>query len=208
MYISQYLAPLAVLLGLGQAMPPPRHHVERATAFDPSNATLDEFAAHALEVAKTRIANSTGTCTPENVIVRKEIESLSGDEMIAYTSALNCLMQLAAKTPSELAPGAKTRYDDWVTAHINQTLVIHGTVRTNDGIPTQKKKIANSSSDRQIFSAGTVYSPGRWSRACATSAIIPAPSPTGTGPRPPSKVSMLPRRSMGQQPACQAMGCR
>ncbi|KAJ4412442.1 hypothetical protein N0V82_008797 [Gnomoniopsis sp. IMI 355080] len=127
MHASQYLASLALLFGLGQAMPPPPHHAVRATAFDPSTATLDDFAAHALVVAKARIANSTGACTPENVIVRKEVESLSGDEMIAYTSALNCLMELPAKTPSNLAPGAKTRYDDWVVAHINQTLKIHGT---------------------------------------------------------------------------------
>lgn len=128
MHVSQHLPSLAILFGLGQAVPPPSHHVVRATAFDPSTATLDDFAAHALDVAKARIANSTGTCTPENVVVRKEIESLSGDEMIAYTSALNCLMELPAKTPSDLAPGAKTRYDDWVVTHINQTLKIHGTV--------------------------------------------------------------------------------
>lgn len=128
MYISQYFAPLVVFLGQAQAIPSPPHQAVRATAFDPSTATLDEFATHALEVAKARIANSTGACTPENVIVRKEMESFSGDEMIAYTSALNCLMQLPAKTPSTLAPGAKTRYDDWVVAHINQTLKIHSTV--------------------------------------------------------------------------------
>lgn len=36
-----------------------------------------------------------------------------------------CLQATPAKTPSELAPGAKTRYDDFVVAHINQTFYIH-----------------------------------------------------------------------------------
>lgn len=39
-------------------------------------------------------------------------------------------MALPAKTPSDLAEGAKTRYDDWIVTHINQTLKIHGTVST------------------------------------------------------------------------------
>lgn len=43
---------------------------KRATTFDASTATLDEFASNALEVAKARIGNSS-TCTPENVTVRK-----------------------------------------------------------------------------------------------------------------------------------------
>lgn len=44
----------------------------RAAVFNASTATLDEFAANALEVAKSRLAsNSSSTCTAENVTVRK-----------------------------------------------------------------------------------------------------------------------------------------
>lgn len=135
MHLSQvFLTPLAVLAGLAQAIPQPPHRhaatARQATAvFDPSTASLDDFATHAAEVARARIANATGTCTPENVTVRKLFENLSGDERIAYTSALQCLMALPAKTPSDLAAGAKTRYDDFVVTHINQTMTIHGTVR-------------------------------------------------------------------------------
>lgn len=138
MQLPQYLSALATVLGLAQALPPPVHQAggARATTFEASTASLDEFAAHALEVAKARIANSTGTCTPENVRVRKLFENLTGEERIAYTSALNCLMQLPAKTPSALAEGAKTRYDDFVVAHINQTLTIHGTVSQASNVPT------------------------------------------------------------------------
>lgn len=46
---------------------------------------------------------------------------------IDYTTAMNCLMTLPAQTPSSLAAGAKTRYDDFIVTHINQTNVIHAT---------------------------------------------------------------------------------
>lgn len=36
-----------------------------------------------------------------------------------------CLQSKPAKTPSTLAEGAKTRYDDFVVTHINQTNYIH-----------------------------------------------------------------------------------
>lgn len=140
MQLNQFLSALATVLGVTQALPPPPVHQAAArattTTFDASTASLNDFAAHALEVAKARIANSTGTCTPENVRVRKLFENLTGEERIAYTSALNCLMQLPAKTPSALAEGAKTRYDDFVVAHINQTTKIHGTVCQASNVPT------------------------------------------------------------------------
>lgn len=56
---------------------------------------------------------------------------MSGVERINYTDALNCLMDKPSQTPSDMAPGAKTRYDDWVVTHINQTLSIHSTVRSS-----------------------------------------------------------------------------
>lgn len=45
-----------------------------------------------------------------------------------YINAVNCLAKKPAQTPAGLAAGAKTRYDDFVATHINQTLFIHGTV--------------------------------------------------------------------------------
>lgn len=125
---SQSFAYTAVLLGLAtlaDASPLQKTH-PRATAFDPSRATQAEFASHALEVAQSQIANSS-TCSPENTSVRKLWENLTSDERIAYTDALNCLMEKPAKTPSDVAAGAKTRYDDFIVTHINQTLSIHST---------------------------------------------------------------------------------
>lgn len=54
---------------------------------------------------------------------------MTADERIEYTNAVLCLQKKAPNTPAELAPGAKTRYDDWVAAHINQTNYIHFNVR-------------------------------------------------------------------------------
>lgn len=126
---SQSFTYTAVLLGLAtlaDASPLQKAH-PRTTAFDASSATQADFAANALEVAQSRVANSS-TCSSENISVRKLWENLTSDERIAYTDALNCLMEKPAKTPSDVAAGAKTRYDDFIVTHINQTLSIHSTV--------------------------------------------------------------------------------
>ena len=53
--------------------------------------------------------------------------SFSGAERIAYTTAVKCLISKLSITSPLAAPGARTRYDDFVAVHINQTLTIHGT---------------------------------------------------------------------------------
>lgn len=40
-----------------------------------------------------------------------------------------CLMDSPSKLDPTQFPGAKSRYDDFVVVHMNQTLTIHGTVR-------------------------------------------------------------------------------
>jgi tyrosinase len=65
------------------------------------------------------------TCQIEEAVVRKEYSTLSSEEKLNYTAAVRCLMDNPATVPSELAPGAKSRYDDFVAAHINQTDFIH-----------------------------------------------------------------------------------
>ncbi|OMP88497.1 Tyrosinase [Diplodia seriata] len=95
-------------------------------ALNLANATLEQIAQNALTVAKARIP-SDSTCTPDKLSVRKWWGDLTADERIEYSNAVLCLQKKAAKTPSELAPGAKTRYDDWVATHINQTNYIHVT---------------------------------------------------------------------------------
>jgi len=46
-----------------------------------------------------------------------------------YINAVLCLQTLPSKLDPKLFPGAKTRYDDFVGVHINQTMSIHLTVR-------------------------------------------------------------------------------
>lgn len=45
----------------------------------------------------------------------------------SYISAVQCMFASPAKSDPNLVPGAKTRYDDFVAQHINQTLTIHRT---------------------------------------------------------------------------------
>lgn len=53
---------------------------------------------------------------------------MSAEDRISYTNAVQCLQSKPARTPSELAPGAKSHFDDWIVAHINQTFFVHYTV--------------------------------------------------------------------------------
>jgi hypothetical protein len=45
-----------------------------------------------------------------------------------YIDAVLCLGKKPARTPSAIAAGAKSRHDDFVVTHIQQTRTIHFTV--------------------------------------------------------------------------------
>ncbi|KAL3435233.1 hypothetical protein BDV09DRAFT_204205 [Aspergillus tetrazonus] len=66
-------------------------------------------------------------CTPFNAAVRREWGSLTKQERKEYIDAVICLTESPSKIDPALAPGARTRYDDFVAVHINQTLRIHTT---------------------------------------------------------------------------------
>jgi tyrosinase len=51
--------------------------------------------------------------------------ALSKSERLAYVNAVKCLQSLPPRTPAAVAPGAKSRFDDFVVTHIQQTLSIH-----------------------------------------------------------------------------------
>lgn len=70
---------------------------------------------------------SNSSCNIYNVAVRREWGDLADTERKAYTDAVLCLQAKQANTPSSLVPGAKTRFDDWVVTHMNQTTTIHYT---------------------------------------------------------------------------------
>ncbi|KAF3917085.1 Tyrosinase [Dactylellina cionopaga] len=65
-------------------------------------------------------------CNLKNVKVRREWSTLSSSEKKEYIRAVLCLQSKPAKSGA-LAPGAKSRFDDFVATHINQTFVIHAT---------------------------------------------------------------------------------
>ncbi|KAH6662025.1 hypothetical protein B0J14DRAFT_310949 [Halenospora varia] len=73
-----------------------------------------------------QLAKST-TCTKATLKVRKEWGDLTVDQRKSYIKAVLCLQAAPSKMPAGKFPGAKSRYDDFVLTHIQQTLQIHGT---------------------------------------------------------------------------------
>lgn len=53
-------------------------------------------------------------------------EHMSKEDRKAYIKAVQCLRELPSKSDKTWAPAARTRYDDFVAVHVNQTLYIHG----------------------------------------------------------------------------------
>lgn len=51
---------------------------------------------------------------------------MSKKDRKAYIEAVQCLRRLPPKSDPSWAPAAKTRFDDFVAIHVNQTLYIHG----------------------------------------------------------------------------------
>ncbi|KAK8081670.1 Tyrosinase-like protein [Apiospora saccharicola] len=74
------------------------------------------------ELAKEGVAQ---TCGPDNWAVRREYSTLSDEEKLEYTRAVKCLMAKPSTVDPEQVPGARSRYDDFVAAHINNTPYIH-----------------------------------------------------------------------------------
>ncbi|KAK0610588.1 hypothetical protein B0T17DRAFT_500427 [Bombardia bombarda] len=104
---------LALLIGSSVAGPYPQDAVDKL-----AEATLPKLKEY---LAK----NPQGSCTLENSVRRKEWSDLSATQRQEYTAAVLCLMEKPALTSSQ-APGAKSRFDDYVTIHILQTPRNHG----------------------------------------------------------------------------------
>jgi tyrosinase len=88
---------------------------------------LAQFALQEANATLTNNASKRGSCNINNVAVRREWGALSNPERKAYTDAVLCLQKKTTKTPASLLPGARSRFDDWVGTHINQTQTIHYT---------------------------------------------------------------------------------
>ncbi|KAI6836173.1 tyrosinase central domain-containing protein [Hortaea werneckii] len=98
-----------------------------AIAYTPADTSgTDQLAARGLANLKAYEKTANFTCSTETANVRKEWNTLSEGEKKEYIDAVLCLQSKPAISGA-IAPGAKSRYDDFVATHINQTLTIHGT---------------------------------------------------------------------------------
>jgi tyrosinase len=97
---------------------------------------LDQLADFAYNVTTDNVSNNEvtkrGSCSLSNLRIRRDWRFFSSSQKKAYIKSVRCLQQLPARTPSSVAAGAKTRYDDFVVTHIQQTLNIHYTVCLQD----------------------------------------------------------------------------
>lgn len=75
----------------------------------------------------TRLDAAGGCCNSCTIAKWQEYGSMTAAQRIAYTNAILCLQNKTANTLSALVPGAKTRYDDFVATHINQSMEVHFT---------------------------------------------------------------------------------
>lgn len=112
-----FLALVTVLLPVVQAFTPA------------STAGTDALAAAGLKnlMQYEKESNTSSTCSVSSAHVRKEWSALQDTEKKEYIAAVLCL-QSKPSISGDIAPGAQSRYDDFVAAHINQTLTIHETV--------------------------------------------------------------------------------
>jgi hypothetical protein len=150
-----------------------------ACAWTPSSTNgTDRLAARGLANLKRHHAslNYTSSCDISKAPVRKEWLSLSDDEKIAYINAVKCLMDKPSISGAAV-PGAKSRFDDFVGVHINQTLSIHATVSTLQCLNI----LQPLTYIRATSFHGTDISPGHGSIRCARSAVTKAISHTSTG---------------------------
>ncbi|KAJ1323486.1 tyrosinase [Microdochium nivale] len=130
MQFSTYKGVVA-LLGLSSSVAAaPSKRFDSGSATD-AFADLQSQALHALGLGDVALDTLSPqervSCHLGNAYVRKDWKWLSGQEKTAYINAVLCLQKEPSKADPSFAPGARTRYDDFVAVHLNQTLSIHGT---------------------------------------------------------------------------------
>ncbi|CAL3967961.1 hypothetical protein PZA11_006984 [Diplocarpon coronariae] len=104
-----------------------------AADFTPASTTSSDWLATrglfslGIEQFRHFFSGPRGGCNLRNAVIRREWSSLSRSQRKEYTDAVLCLQSKPARTNQTLVPGARSRYDDFVWTHIEQTLTIHGT---------------------------------------------------------------------------------
>jgi tyrosinase len=103
-----------------------------STSLPVAAAQLDQLAELAYNTTTDNVSSNSdlekhGGCTIGNLRIRRDWRTFSSKQKKAYISSVVCLQKLPSLTPSDVAPGARSRYDDFVATHINQTTKIHYT---------------------------------------------------------------------------------
>lgn len=110
--------------------------------------------------------------TTETLDTNDRRGDLSADDKKAYIKAVLCVTASPSKLDPAKVPGAKTRFDDFVAVHINQTMSIHGTVSSAYSSRCDELRFLIVVA-RATSCHGIVISPGLMSRCFATSVDIP-----------------------------------
>jgi len=78
-------------------------------------------------IAVLTLASLASSLSPpcENPILRKEWRTLESAEIRSYLDAVDCIMSQPSITPPFNNSGVKSRYDDLLYTHIQQTFSIH-----------------------------------------------------------------------------------
>ncbi|KAJ5721861.1 tyrosinase [Penicillium malachiteum] len=97
---------------------------------------LEKLSHNALTVSINRIIDSpsqknTTSCTLENLRVRRNWIAFTPSEKRSYIESVHCMTELPAIMPHHLAPGARSRFDDFVAVHINQSYHVHRDARNS-----------------------------------------------------------------------------
>lgn len=103
-------------------------------------------------------------------------DSLSEAQRLDYVRAVQCLHAKEPKQPGGLA---HNRLEEFIIPHVNQTLEIHASVRTCQGI----QQLASQAYRKRDYSShGTVTSFIFMRRLYEKNVVIKATCPIGTGP--------------------------
>ncbi|KAI1813920.1 Di-copper centre-containing protein [Poronia punctata] len=102
--------------------------LEEVSSVEDLNALALDFLREELaETDPEVLEKRTWGCNLLTATVRRDWKAFSSKEKKSYISAVKCLQSKPSKADPSFAPGARTRYDDFVAVHINQTMSIHGT---------------------------------------------------------------------------------
>ncbi|CAI7572113.1 unnamed protein product [Penicillium bialowiezense] len=103
-----------------------------STSLPVAAAQLDRLAEVAFNTTTETVSSDSdiekrGGCSLSNLRIRRDWRTFSARQKKSYIKSVVCLQKLPSRSPAELVPGARSRYDDFVATHINQTLGIHYT---------------------------------------------------------------------------------